>query len=256
MAAGALSGCGRGLTPEGARSRPSTVGDVGTAALRLHHHDRSPLCLSGRAGGRRRHRGGRPSPGVSNMRVLLTRGSMNRLAGATGGLPPDKRRAGRGYDPGRQRGAWWPGITSAGADAMVQIAARAMLAVFRWTTLADARDRRISAAKARRPPAYASCGNRGREQVLRADPWLPAASTISNNAGWLNARDLARARHILQSVRDEAASARPAPRSAIAPCSNQILASGCCPVCEMEEAGVKNRPRRSTAPALERTGPI
>ena len=105
------------------------------------------------------------------VRVLLTRGSMNRSQ-RDGGLPPDSvvqdedtiladsERVVAQASPAR-RGRH-------GADR-----AGAMFAVF-GHDVADARDRR-ACRQARCPPAYPSGGNRGREQILRADAWLPAA---------------------------------------------------------------------------------
>src|SRR5580693_4382988 len=77
-----------------------------------------------------------------------------------------------------------------------------MLAVF-GDDLADARDRR-SCRKTRCPPAYASGGDRGREQILRADSQLPAAR-LSRAMRLAQSTDLAGARHFLQCRGDEAA---------------------------------------------------
>ena len=90
-----------------------------------------------------------------------------------------QRRAGRGYHPGRQRARGGEASPARrgrhGADR-----AGAMLAVL-GHDLADARDRR-SRRQARRPPAYASGGDRGREQILRSRSMAAGRSIISSNA--------------------------------------------------------------------------
>src|ERR1700750_1286632 len=77
-----------------------------------------------------------------------------------------------------------------------------MLAVF-GDDLADARDCR-PCRQARRPPAYASGRNRGREQILRADAWLPAAG-LSRAVRLAPCTDVAGPWHPFQSTPDEAA---------------------------------------------------
>ena len=127
------------------------------------------------------------------VRVLLTRGSMNRSQ-KDGGLPPDSvvqdedtilADSERVVAKHHQRGE----------DAMVQIAL-APCSPFSVTTslmraTADAR------RQTRRPPAYASGRDRGREQILRADAWLPAAR-LSRTMRLAQRADLAGARHPLQ----------------------------------------------------------
>ncbi len=87
-------------------------------------------------------------------------------------LAAGQRGAGRGHDPRRQRtrgGETSPARRRChGADR-----AGAMLAVF-GDDVADERDRGAR-RQARCPPAHPFGGNRGREQILRADAWLPAA---------------------------------------------------------------------------------
>ena len=112
-----------------------------------------------------------------------------------------QRGAGRRHDPRRQRtrgGEASPARRGRhGADR-----ARAMFAVL-GDDLADEEDRRAR-RQARRSPAYPSGRDRGREQVLRADLWLPSAR-LSRAMRLAQRADLARARHLLQRRRDEAA---------------------------------------------------
>ena len=112
------------------------------------------------------------------MRVLLTRGSMNRSQ-RDGGLPPDSvvqdedtilADSERVVAQHHQRGE----------DAMVQIAL-APCSPFSVTTSLMTRDRRAG-RQARRPPAYPSGRDRGREQILRADAMAAGRWTISSNA--------------------------------------------------------------------------
>ncbi len=134
------------------------------------------------------------------MRVLLTRGSMNRSQ-RDGGLPPDSvvqdedtilADSARVVAKHHQRGE----------DAMVQIAL-APCSPFSVTTSADARDRRPR-RETRRPPAYPPRRDRGREPVLRADLRLPAAG-LSRAMRLARCADLARARHSLQRRGNDAA---------------------------------------------------
>ena len=178
------------LTPESLASRRHRR-DVGTAAVGLHHHDRPSLCVSGRARGCRRYRG-RRRPAARHPRAADAR--LDEPLAARRRPAAGQRRAGRGYDPGRQRarGRKTPSARRGrhGADR-----AGAMLAVF-GDDLADARDRRAR-RQARRPPAHPSGRDRGREQILRADAWLPSAG-LSRTMRLAQRADLARARHLLQ----------------------------------------------------------
>ena len=172
------------------------------------------------------------------MRVLLTRGSMN-LSQRDGGLPPDSvvqdedtiladsERVVAQASPAR-RGR-------DGADR-----AGALLAVF-GDDLADARDRR-SRRQARRAPAHPSRRDRGREpfceQIYGCRPL-----DYLEECGWLNRRTwLAHGIHFNADEMKRLGKAGTAISHCA--CSNQMLASGCCPVCELEEAGVARRARR------------
>ena len=196
LAAGALSGLG--AADAGIAGPRRHRRDVGAAAVRLHHHDRSSLCLSGRAGGRRRYRGrGRQAPrhaGAADARLDEPVAARRRLAAR-------QRGAGRRHHPRRQRARRREASPARrgrdGADR-----AGAVLAVF-GDDVADARDGRAR-RQARRPPAHASGGNRGREQILRTDVWLPAAR-LSRAMRLAQRADLARPRHSFQRRRDEAA---------------------------------------------------
>ena len=97
------------LTPESARSRRHR-GDVGIAAVGLHHHDRPSLCLPGRARGRRRYRG-RRREAARHPRVADAW-----LDGpvAEGWRPAARQRgAGRGERFWPTANAWWQNTTSA-----------------------------------------------------------------------------------------------------------------------------------------------
>ena len=124
------------LTPEALAPRRHR-GDVGTAAVRLHHHDRSSLCLSGRPGGRRRYRGGGDEP---PRHARLADPRLHEPFAARRRIAAGQRGAGRGHHPCRQRTRGRKTSPARrgrhGADR-----AGAMLAVF-GDDLADARDRR------------------------------------------------------------------------------------------------------------------
>ena len=98
VAAGALSGMGAADagSPRPRRHR----GDVGAAAVRLHHHDRSSLCLSGRARGRRRYRSRRRQ---AARRARAADPRLDEPVAARRRLAARQRGAGRGYHPRRQR---------------------------------------------------------------------------------------------------------------------------------------------------------
>ena len=112
-----------------------------------------------------------------------------------------QRRAGRGHHPRRQRARGRKASPARrGCDGADR--AGAMLAVL-GDDVADARHRR-SRRQARRPPAHPSRRDRGREQILPADVWLPSAR-LSRAMRLAQCADLARPRHLLQCRGDEAA---------------------------------------------------
>ena len=166
------------------------------------------------------------------MRVLLTRGSMN-LSQRDGGLPPDSvvqdedtilADSERVVAKHHQRGE----------DAMVQIAL-APCSPFSVTTslmrataeLADKLDVRLHTHLAETEDENRFC-----EEMYGCRPL-----DYLEQCGWLNARTWLA--HGIYFNADEMKRLGKA-RTTIShcACSNQILASGCCPVCEMEEAGV------------------
>jgi 8-oxoguanine deaminase len=166
------------------------------------------------------------------MRVLLTRGSMNRSQ-RDGGLPPDSvvqdedtilADSERVVKKHHQRGE----------DAMVQIAL-APCSPFSVTTslmrstaaLADKLDVRLHTHLAETEDENRFC-----EQTHNCRPL-----DYLEQCGWLNARTW-----LAHGIFFNAEEMKRLGRAGIAishcACSNQILASGCCPVCEMEQAGV------------------
>ncbi len=166
------------------------------------------------------------------MRALLTRGSMNRSQ-RDGGLPPDsvvqdedtiladsERVVGKHH----QRGE----------DAMVQIAL-APCSPFSVTTslmrktaeLADRLDVRLHTHLAETEDENRFC-----EQIHNCRPL-----DYLEQCGWLNARTWL-AHGIFFNPAEMKRLGRAGTTISHCACSNQILASGCCPVCEMEEAGV------------------
>src|SRR5579864_9411347 len=166
------------------------------------------------------------------MRVLLTRGSMNRSQ-RDGGLPPDSvvqdedtilADSERVVAQHHQRGE----------DAMVQIAL-APCSPFSVTTslmkktaeLAGKLDVRLHTHLAETEDENRFC-----EQLYKCRPL-----DYLENCGWLNARTwLAHGIFFNASEMKRLGKARTTISHCA--CSNQILASGGCPVCEMEEAGV------------------
>jgi 8-oxoguanine deaminase len=166
------------------------------------------------------------------VRVLLTRGSMNRSQ-RDGGLPPDSvvqdedtilADSVRVVAKHHERGA----------DAMVQIAL-APCSPFSVTTslmratanLADKLDVRLHTHLAESEDENRFC-----EQIHGCRPldyleqcgWLGPRTWLAHGI-FFNAAEMQRLGKARTSITHCA-------------CSNQILASGCCPVCEMEEAGV------------------
>jgi 8-oxoguanine deaminase len=168
-----------------------------------------------------------------NMRVLLTRGSMNRSQ-RDGGLPPDSvvqdedtilADSARVVAKHHQRGA----------DAMVQIAL-APCSPFSVTTslmratadLAAKLDVRLHTHLAETEDENRFC-----EQIHGCRPL-----DYLEQCGWLNARTWL-AHGIFFNPSEMKRLGKAGTTISHCACSNQILASGCCPVCEMEEAGVK-----------------
>ena len=166
------------------------------------------------------------------MRVLLTRGSMNRSQ-RDGGLPPDSvvqdedtilADSARVVAKHHQRGE----------DAMVQIAL-APCSPFSVTTslmrataeLAEKLDVRLHTHLAETEDENKFC-----EQMYGCRPL-----DYLEQCGWLNARTwLAHGIHFNADEMKRLGKAKTTISHCA--CSNQLLASGCCPVCEMEEAGV------------------
>jgi 8-oxoguanine deaminase len=166
------------------------------------------------------------------MRALITRGSMNRSQ-RDGGLPPDSvvqdedtilADSERVVKQHHQRGE----------DAMVQIAL-APCSPFSVTTslmrataaLADKLDVRLHTHLAETEDENRFC-----EQIHNCRPL-----DYLEQCGWLNARTWL-AHGIFFNAEEMKRLGRAGTTISHCACSNQILASGCCPVCEMEEAGV------------------
>jgi 8-oxoguanine deaminase len=166
------------------------------------------------------------------IRVLLTRGSMNRSQ-KDGGLPPDSvvqdedtilADSKRMVDKHHQRGE----------DAMVQIAL-APCSPFSVTTslmratadLAGKLDVRLHTHLAETEDENRFC-----EQMHKCRPL-----DYLEDCGWLNGRTWL-AHGIFFNADEMKRLGKAKTTISHCACSNQILASGCCPVCEMEEAGV------------------
>ncbi|HXQ03322.1 MAG TPA: amidohydrolase family protein, partial [Bradyrhizobium sp.] len=167
------------------------------------------------------------------VRVLLTRGSMNRSQ-RDGGLPPDSvvqdedtilADSERVVARHHQRGE----------DAMVQIAL-APCSPFSVTTslmrataaLADRLDVRLHTHLAETEDENKFC-----QQMHGCRPL-----DYLEQCGWLNARTwLAHGIHFTSEEMKRLGKAKTTISHCA--CSNQLLASGCCPVCDMEEAGVQ-----------------
>jgi 8-oxoguanine deaminase len=166
------------------------------------------------------------------IRVLLTRGSMNRSR-RDGGLPPDSvvqdedtilADSERVVAKHHQRGE----------DAMVQIAL-APCSPFSVTTslmratadLAEKLDVRLHTHLAETEDENKYC-----EQIHNCRPL-----DYLEQCGWLNQRTWL-AHGIFFNAAEMKRLARAKTTISHCACSNQILASGCCPVCDMEEAGV------------------
>lgn len=166
------------------------------------------------------------------IRVLLTRGSMN-LSQRDGGLPPDSvvqdedailADSERLVSKHHERGE----------EAMVQIAL-APCSPFSVTTslmratadLAGKLDVRLHTHLAETEDENRFC-----QQTYGCRPL-----DYLEQCGWLNARSWLAHGIFFDAVEMKRLAAAGTSVSHCA-CSNQILASGCCPVCEMEEAGV------------------
>ena len=166
------------------------------------------------------------------LRVLLTRGSMNRSQ-RDGGLPPDSvvqdedtiladsaRVVAKHHEHG--------------SDAMVQIAL-APCSPFSVTSslmrataaLADKLDVRLHTHLAETEDENRFC-----ETTLGCRPL-----DYLEQCGWLNARTWL-AHGIFFNASEMQRLGKAGTSISHCACSNQILASGCCPVCEMEQAGV------------------
>ena len=166
------------------------------------------------------------------LRVLLTRGSMN-LSQRDGGLPPDSVVQDEDTilaDSERVVGQYHEG----GDDAMVQIAL-APCSPFSVTTslmkrtaeLAEKLDVRLHTHLAETEDENRFC-----EQLYKCRPL-----DYLENCGWLNARTW-----LAHGIRFNAAEMKRLGKAGTTishcACSNQLLASGGCPVCEMEDVGV------------------
>jgi 8-oxoguanine deaminase len=166
------------------------------------------------------------------VRVLLTRGSMSRSQ-RDGGLPPDSVVQDEDTilaDSERVVGKYH----QRGEDAMVQIAL-APCSPFTVTTslmtataaLADRLDVRLHTHLAEVEDENKFC-----EQMYGCRPL-----DYLDQCGWLNARTW-----LAHGVHFNAAEMKRLGKAGTTithcACSNQLLASGCCPVCDMEEAGV------------------
>jgi 8-oxoguanine deaminase len=167
------------------------------------------------------------------VRVLLTRGSMNRSQ-RDGGLPPDSvvqdedtilADSERVVAKYHQRGE----------DAMVQIAL-APCSPFSVTTsllrataaLADKLDVRLHTHLAETEDENKFC-----ERAHGCQPL-----DYLEQCGWLNARTWL-AHGIFFDAAEMKRLGKAGTTISHCACSNQILSSGCCPVCDMEEAGVR-----------------
>jgi 8-oxoguanine deaminase len=166
------------------------------------------------------------------LRVLLTRGSMNRSQ-RDGGLPPDSvvqdedtilADSERVVTKHHQRGE----------EAMVQIAL-APCSPFSVTTslmkktagLAERLDVRLHTHLAETEDENRFC-----EEIHNCRPL-----DYLDQCGWLNARTWL-AHGIFFNAAEMKRLGQAKTTISHCACSNQLLASGCCPVCEMEEAGV------------------
>ena len=198
----------------------------------LHHHLRSPLCVSQGTRARHRYRGrGRPCArhardphaGIDEPVGEGWRAS-TRFGGAGRGRHSRRQRTPRrrlSRTRPRRDGADRPG---------------AMLALH-GDEIADAPDRR-SGRKARPPPAHPSRRDRGRKRLLPREMYSCRPLDYLEDCGWASPRVW-----VAHGVHFEAGEFARLARAGISvthcPCSNQYLASGFCPVHGLEQAGVR-----------------
>jgi 8-oxoguanine deaminase len=166
------------------------------------------------------------------LRVLLTRGSMNRSQ-RDGGLPPDSVVQDEDTilaDSERVVAKYH----ERGEDAMVQIAL-APCSPFSVTTSLMKKTAELAAkldVRLHTHLAETEDENKFCEQTHNCRPL-----DYLEDCGWLNARTWL-AHGIFFNRPEMERLGRAGITISHCACSNQILASGCCPVCEMEEAGV------------------
>src|SRR5215467_8793113 len=167
------------------------------------------------------------------MRVLLTRGSMN-LSQRDGGLPPDSvvqdedailADSERVVAKHHQRGE----------DAMVQIALAPCSPFSVTTSLMSSTAELAERLDVRLHTHLAETGDENRfcEEKYGCRPL-----DYLDQCGWLGPRTWL-AHGIFFSAAEMPRLAKAKTTISHCACSNQILASGCCPVCDMEEAGVR-----------------
>ena len=166
------------------------------------------------------------------IRVVLTRGSMN-LSRRDGGLPPDSvvqdedtilADSQRLIDRHHQRGD----------DAMVQIALAPCSPFSVTTSLMRATAELAARSDVRLHTHLAETQDEGR---FCQEKFACTPLDYLENCGWLNERTwLAHGIHFDASEINRLAKARTTVSHC--PCSNQVLASGGCPVCDMEDAGM------------------
>ncbi len=166
------------------------------------------------------------------IRVVLTRGSMN-LSRRDGGLPPDSvvqdedtilADSQRLIDRHHQRGD----------DAMVQIALAPCSPFSVTTSLMRATANLAAKSDVRLHTHLAETQDEGR---FCQEKFACTPLDYLENCGWLNERTwLAHGIHFDASEIKRLAKARTTVSHC--PCSNQVLASGGCPVCDMEDAGM------------------
>ncbi len=174
--------------------------------------------------------------GRLGLRVVMTRGSMN-LSRRDGGLPPDElvqdedailadsaRLIDRYHQPGHQPGA----------HAMVQVAL-APCSPFSVTTSLMRRTAELAAKS--RVRLHTHLAETRDEAAFCMGTYGCTPLDYLEECGWLNERTwLAHGVHFNSAEIARLAAAGTGVTHC--PCSNQVLASGHCPVCEMEEAGL------------------
>ncbi len=167
------------------------------------------------------------------MRVVLTRGSMN-LSRRDGGLPPDSvvqdedailADSARLIDRYHQRGE----------DAMVQIALAPCSPFSVTTSLMRATAELASKQEVRLHTHLAESEDENRycQETYGRRPL-----DYLDDCGWLGGQTwLAHGIHF--NTLEMTRLAQAGTTISHCPCSNQVLASGCCPVCDLEQAGVR-----------------